>query len=116
MYKPFELTNEEAGQCLAIANIVAPNLAKQELAYMPALRMFHTKDFAKEIPAFEFVYEIVIHKYVTNILFNGTLKDAQAQNTAINCWVGQSCEKNLTGAHMLKNAIKQIHKELQTIK
>lgn len=115
MYKPFTLSNEEAGLCIAIVNIVAPNLAKQEITYMPDIRVFHTKDFEKEIPAFEFVYDIIIHKYVTNILFKGTLKDAQAQNTAINYWVKQSCTNNLTGAHMLKKAIQQIYKELQTV-
>ena len=116
MYKPFTLTNEEAGQCLAIVNIVAPNLAKQEITYMPDIRVFHTKDFEKEIPAFEFVYDIIIHKYVTNILFKGTLKGAQAQNIEINYWVEKSCKNNLTGSHMLKKAIQQIYKELQTVK
>ena len=116
MYKPFTLTNEEAGQCIAIVNIVAPNLAKQEITYMPDIRVFHTKDFEKEIPAFEFVYDIIIHKYVTNILFKGSLMDAQAQNNEINVFVKRLCHTNFRGSHLLKFAIATIHRELQTIK
>ncbi len=116
MYKPFTLTNEEAGQCIAIVNIVAPNLAKQEITYMPDIRIFHTKDFEKEIPAFEFVYDIIIHKYVTNVLMKGTLKDAEAQNTAINYFVERLCRENTSGSHLLKYAIKTIYRELQPIK
>jgi hypothetical protein len=113
MYKPFTLTNEEITIIGRIIQIVAPNLSKKQLFYIQGINEFATVDRSVAIPVTEFVYDIIIHKYVTNILFNGLLKNAQEQNTAINVFIKTLCEKNTNGSHLLKFAIQQIDKDLK---
>lgn len=116
MYKTFNLTSEEIEEIGVIFPIVAPNLFKKQIYYVNGINEFATVDRSVAIPVTEFIYDVIIHKYVTNVLFKGLLKDAQAQNTAINAYIQGLCEKNTSGSHLLKFAIKQIHKDLQTIK
>lgn len=113
MYKELQFTEIEISRCLELIKVVAPNMAKNNIQYDSQKKVFHDNK-GTIIQPFNFVYDLIIHKYVTNILFEGMLKDAQSQNKFINAYVSTLCVNDSAGSHLLKNAIASIYKALKT--
>lgn len=118
MYKQFTLSKPEIQMVMEILPIVAPNLSKQKLNYTTfnGYYVFLSEDRNYIIPVIEFLFDIIIHKYVTNILFKNTLSDYKAQNNAINSFVSKLIPLNVNGTHLMKFAISYIHKQLMAPK